>query len=164
MNDTKSTAGADGKGEMKPMRFIIIGAKRDGQRHERLTADTPAGVTPLGRLKIDMLSPAMELLANVLLGSSDTLVFLAPCKCTNLVVFCVNVDTKEQTVTVGHVAKGASAITDTNSRCKGRLLQVGGGPEEVLVVPGIDQGESIYGKGGTASKVTCFVYGQKVDK
>lgn len=153
-------------GSKEAQRFVMVGAKRDGQRKDRLIPDNPQKVDAHGRAYVNTLSPAPERLANVLLTGSDALLYTAPCKIAQIIIKIVNVDTnspaQERKATISHVAKGATATSDTNSLCKSRPIQVGF--EEILVVPGMDQGESFYGSADSASKVTVHIYGLKVDK
>lgn len=165
MNDDKGGVDVKG-GAREAQRAIVVGAKREAFRQSHMVPDNPMRVDSHGRAYVNMLSPAPERLANVLLTGSDALLFTAPCKIANIVIKLVNVDTnspaQERKATVSHVAKGASATTDTNSLCKNRPIQVG--YEEIITVPGMDQGESFYGSCDSASKVNVQIYGLKVDK
>lgn len=165
MNDDTKTSGAIETGASRPaVKFVIVGGRKSKLRGDQVIPTQPVDTNPFQRLKIETQPVGREILAQVLLGTGDTLVFTAPRNLDGVMVYLTNVDAApngQRKVEVHHVVKGG-ASSDTNARRKNTTLEIGG--EIAVSVDGMASGDMIRGLCDSANKVTCSVYGRRMDQ
>lgn len=122
-----------------------------------------------GRAKVNMLSPGAQYLCHVLLGSSSTLIFTATKNYADVRVFPANVDAAGaggmRLFTLYHLFQTeGSTVGDINTRCKNRQLLQGASQEDMILIPGMGFGQTLYGLCDSANKVAVSVFGVPLDQ
>ena len=92
------------------------------------------------------------LLDSDLIGATDDTLFTAGKDYRDVSIYLVNVTTASRTVQIS-----VGALTDVNSRCKNRSIEVGG--RDLIHLPSLANGAAIHGVCDQADGVVAEIYG-----